>query len=105
MSDFEVLIAILVMMAASWLPRILPLLLVRRRIQNRFARSFLYYVPYAVLATMTIPAIFKSTSSLWSATAGFGVAVLLGLRGRSLLTVAVGASAAVFIVEQVIRLL
>lgn len=99
MNDRYVLIGILVMMGVSWLPRMIPLLLVRRKIKNRLIRSFLYYVPYAVLAAMTIPAIFLATRSVWSATAGLAAALLLGWRGRSLLIVACGASAAVLVVE------
>lgn len=99
MNDTYVLISILVMMAASILPRMLPLLLVRGRIQSRLIRSFLYYVPYAVLTAMTIPAIFTATRSHWSAAAGLAAALALGWRGRSLLLVALGAAAAVFAVE------
>ncbi len=104
MPDQALMGAILVMIAASWLPRMLPLALVRRRIENRLFRSFLFYVPYAVLAAMTIPAIFTSTGSVWSASAGLLTAVLLGWRGRALLTVALGASTAVFIVERLLEM-
>jgi branched-subunit amino acid transport protein len=99
MADPYTVAAILVMMAVSWLPRMIPLLLVRRRIQNRLVRSFLYYMPYAVLTAMTIPAIFHATRSVWSAAAGLLAAILLGWRGRSLLVVAIGAAAAVYLVE------
>lgn len=102
MPDAYLLTAILVMMAVSWLPRMLPLALVRKRIENPLFRSFLYYVPYAVLAAMTIPAIFSATASVWSATAGLAAALVLGWRGRSLLTVAIGASSAVFLVERLL---
>jgi branched-subunit amino acid transport protein len=37
---------------------------------------------YAVLAVMTVPAIFESTGSVFSATVGFAAAVLLGLPRR-----------------------
>ncbi len=99
MADPYVLAAILVMMAASWLPRMVPLLLVRRRIDNPFLRSFLYYVPYAVLTAMTVPAILYATRSLWSAAAGLLAALVLGWRGRSLMVVALGAAAAVYLAE------
>ena len=103
MPDRDLVWAILVMIAASWLPRMLPLALVRRRIENRLFRSFLYYVPYAVLAAMTIPAIFSATESVWSACAGLAAAIALGWRGRSLLTVALGASGAVFLAERILE--
>jgi len=102
MDDKAVLIAILVMMAASWLPRMLPLLLVRGKIKSRLLRSFLYYVPYAVLTAMTLPAILTATRSVWSALAGLAAALILGWRGRSLLIVALGAASAVFVVELIL---
>ncbi len=102
MNNQWVLGAILVMLAATWLPRMLPLLLVRRRIDNVLFRSFLHYVPFAVLAAMTIPAIFHSTARVESATVGLAAALFLGWRGRTLLTVALGASLAVFIVERLL---
>lgn len=105
MNDGYLLTAIIAMTAVTWLPRMLPLMLVRRRIENVFIRSFLYYVPYAVLAAMTIPAIFFATSSIWSALAGLIVALVLGWYRRSLLTVALGASVAVYIMERLLSLI
>jgi len=55
--------AIATMAVVTYIPRVLPLVLVRGRIQSTFVRSFLYYVPYAVLSGMTIPAIFSATST------------------------------------------
>ena len=105
MNDGYLLTAIIAMTAVTWLPRMLPLMLVRRRIENVFIRSFLFYVPYAVLAAMTIPAIFFATSSIWSALAGLVVALVLGWYRRSLLTVALGASVAVYIMERLLSLI
>ena len=48
---------ILVAALVSTLIRVIPLTLIRGKIQNPFLRSFLYYVPYATLAVMTFPAI------------------------------------------------
>ena len=103
MTDRYLFAAILTMAAVTYIPRSLPLILVRGKIENHFLRSFLYYVPYAVLASMTVPAIFQATDSIWSAAAGLLMAILLGLRGKSLLTVAIGAAATVWLVEQLIR--
>ena len=38
-------------------------LLVKKQINNRVIRSFLHYIPYAVLTAMTIPAIFFAASA------------------------------------------
>ncbi len=82
---------ILVMAGVTYLLRMLPLTLLRRKLNSRFLQSFLYYVPYAVLAAMTVPAVFESTGNVLCAAAGFVVAVLLACRGASLQKVAVAA--------------
>ena len=92
-----------VMASVTYLVRALPLVLVKKKIKNRFVLSFLHYVPYAVLSVMTVPAIFYATSTPASAAVGFVLAVLLAYFGRSLLTVALASSAAVFITETLIN--
>ena len=91
---------IAVMALVTYLIRMLPLALSRREITSPFIRSFLYYVPYACLAAMTFPAILSSTASVVSALAGFGVALIAAYKEKSLLTVALLACGAVFIVER-----
>lgn len=87
------------MAGITYLIRMLPLVLIKKKIKNRFLISFLYYIPYTVLAVMTVPAIFYATSSVVSACVGFGVAIALALWGKSLLTVAALSSVAVFCAE------
>lgn len=87
----------------TYLVRMVPLVLVKRKIQNRFIRSFLYYIPYAVLSVMTIPAIFYATSHVISAVAGFVVAAILAYKEKSLLTVAACACGTVFTAELILR--
>lgn len=100
MSDAGYLFAsVAVMAGVTYLIRMLPLAVFRRKIQNKFVLDFLYYVPYAVLSAMTIPAVFYSSNSLISAAAGFLVAAVLAFFERGLLTVAVCACAGVFLVE------
>ena len=91
-----------VMAGVTYLIRMLPLAAFRKKIQNKFVLDFLYYVPYAVLSAMTIPAVFYSSNGLISAAAGFLVAAVLAFFERGLLTVAVCACAGVFLVELVI---
>ena len=91
---------ILIMAIVTYLIRMIPLTLFHKKIQNPFVRSFLYYVPYACLTAMTIPAVFYATGNLYSALAGVAVAVLLAFYDRSLVTVAAGACSAVFIIER-----
>lgn len=96
---------ILVMAGVTYLIRMTPFVLFRRRITSRFFRSLLYYLPYCVLSAMTIPAVFASTGSLITAAAGLAVAILLALLRRSLLTVALGASAAAYLSGLLLTLL
>lgn len=96
---------LLTMAGVTYLVRMLPLVFFRKKIKSRFVRSFLYYVPYTVLAVMTVPAIFYSTGSLYSAMAGTAVAIVLAFFGRGLLTVAAGSSLTVLVVELILKYL
>jgi len=98
------LIYLLVSAGVTYLVRMVPLVLIKKKITNRFLRSFLYYIPYAVLAVMTIPAIFYATACLPSAIAGFAVAMILAYFEKGLLTVACSACGAVLVVELVMQI-
>ena len=52
---------IFLMFAVTYAVRILPLTLIRKPIENRFVKSFLFYVPYVTLAVMTFPAIIDAS--------------------------------------------
>lgn len=105
MIELRVLLAVSLMFLVTYLPRMIPFVFLRRKIRSRFLRSLLQYVPYAVLAAMTIPDIFTSTASLLSAALGFLTALFLSWRGKSLLTVALGAVAVVFVAERILAFL
>lgn len=94
-----------IMVISTYLIRVVPFVLIRHQIENRFIRSFLHYIPYAVLTAMTIPAIFTATASIISAIIGFVTAVLLALKGKSLTTVALVSCIAVYISELIISLI
>lgn len=96
---------LVVMAGVTYLIRMLPLTVFRKEIHSRFIKSFLYYVPYAVLGAMTFPDVLYSTGSLWTALAGLVVAVAMAWKGRSLLTVAIGACVAVAAAQGVMLLL
>lgn len=99
MSNGYIITGIVVMALTTYLIRMLPIAIFRKKITNRFVRSFLYYVPYAVLAAMTFPAIFSSTGTTVSAAAGCIAALVLAYCRKGLLTVAVGAAAVVFLFQ------
>ena len=101
MFDFvpNFLLYLLVMAGVTYLVRMLPLVLVRRKIENKFIRSFLYYVPYSVLSVMTVPAIFFSTGHIISAAFGAMVAAVLSYKKKSLIVVAAFAALTVLVTE------
>ena len=98
----NIYIYIFVMTAVTFLIRVLPLTLIRKKITNVTLRSFLYYVPYVTLAIMTFPAILDATGSMWSGLAALIVGVLLAYFGVSLFGVAVCSCVVVFIIELII---
>lgn len=99
----NIYVYILVMAGVTYLIRMLPLVLSKKEITSPFVKSFLFYVPYACLAAMTFPAILFSTASVISAAVGFGIALLAAYREKSLLTVALMACLAVFVMERILE--
>lgn len=89
----------LIMAVVTYLIRMLPLALIKRKITNKFFKSFLYYVPFVTLAVMTFPAILSETDSVWSALAAFLVAMIVAYAGGGLPIVATVACVVVFVVE------
>lgn len=94
----EILLYVLVMALTTYLVRMLPMTLFRKKIKSRFAKSFFYYIPYAVLAAMTIPAIFYSADGWLAALAGLLVAVILALLNQSLIVVSLAACLCAFLI-------
>ena len=86
-------IYLLIMFAVTYLVRVLPLVVFRKKITNRFVRSFLAYIPYA----MTFPAVFFAVDCIPAAAAGVIAAVIVAFKGGSLFTVAASASVVVYV--------
>ena len=93
----KTLIYIAVMAGVTYLIRMIPFALFTKKIESRFVRSFLMYIPYAVLSAMTIPEIFYSTGSCITAAAGTVLAVVLAYFNLPLIIVALAASAGAFV--------
>lgn len=92
-----VYVYILVMAGVTYLIRMIPFTFFRKKIKSVFVRSFLKYIPYAVLSAMTIPAIFESTGNKATALAGTAAALILSFFDMPLIVVALAASAAAYI--------
>lgn len=89
----RMLLCIALMAVITYLIRVLPITVFRKKISSVFIQSFLYYVPYAVLAALTFPAIFTATGDTVTSVAGTVVALVLAYFDRGLVVVAVGAVA------------
>lgn len=98
-------LAIAVMAGVTYLLRAAPLVVIRRRLTNRWLLSFLHYVPYVVLTAMTVPAIIFATSSVISGAAALLMAIVLARRGASLMLVALGAAFTVLLTEALLTLI
>ncbi|MBQ9766343.1 MAG: AzlD domain-containing protein [Lachnospiraceae bacterium] len=85
----RILIYILIMALVTYFIRMVPFVLIRKKIKSQYIRNFLYYIPYAVLGAMTIPEIFYSTGDRITAAVGFVVAAVLALMDKSLIIVAI----------------
>ena len=90
---------IFTMIFATWLIRVAPALIMKRPIQTRFFKSFLYYVPYVTLAVMTFPAIVEATQSPMAGAAAMIVCMAAAWYGAGLFSVALLGCLTVFILE------
>lgn len=94
-------IAVLLMALVTYIPRVLPIAIFRREIKSPFLKSFLYYIPFAVLASLTFPDILYSTGKLSTALCGTLTALFLAYKGKGLVVVALGAILTVFLAGMV----
>ncbi len=95
----NVYIYILIMALVTFAIRVLPLTLIRKKIQNRFLRSLLYYIPYVTLAVMTFPAIMDATRSPVAGAAALLLGVVLAWLGAGLFKVSAACCVLVLILE------
>lgn len=99
------ILALVMTAGLTYLIRLLPLLFVRRRIKNKFLKSFLYYVPYVVLSVMAFPAILLSTEHIAAGIAAALVCVFLAYMRRGLITCMIGSVTAALICELIYLLI
>ena len=97
MSTLYTLFAIAVMAIVTYIIRVLPLTVFRKKIKSRFINSFLYYIPYTVLAALTFPAIFEATGNIVVSVIATAVALILSYFNLGLVIVAIGAIITAFV--------
>ena len=101
----NVWIYILIMAGVTYLIRVIPLVLLRKPITNRFVRSFLYYVPYVTLSVMTFPAIIQATQSPLAGGAAMVVGIVTAWVSGNLIVLAGASCATVFVIEAILTLM
>ncbi len=98
----SIAIYILVMAWVTYLIRMIPFTVFRRKIKSNFIKSFLYYVPYTVLSAMTFPSIFYSTGEFYSALFGTVTALVLAFFKKPLIVVAILSAVVAFVTALII---
>ena len=82
--------------------RVLPLLVLRHPIKNRFLKSFFHYVPYVTLAVMTFPAIVHATDSTLAGAVALIAGIILAWIGANMITVSAACCVVVLVLELII---
>ena len=83
------IICIIIMILVTYILRALPICFINKKIENIYVKSFLFYVPYAVLASLTFPFIFYFIDNIWIALIGTTTAIILSLFNQKLIVVAI----------------
>lgn len=86
------------MAGITYIVRMLPLAIFKKKIKSTYIKSLLYYIPYAVLSAMTFPFILYSTGNIYAALFGTIVAITSAAFKLSLIIVAMLACIAVFVI-------
>ena len=93
MNVTQMLICLAIMAGITYLIRVLPITVLRKKITSVFIKSFLFYVPYAVLAALTFPAIFTATGNIVTSVVGTMIALIFAFFDLGLIVVDIGAVA------------
>lgn len=95
--ELYMVILVLVMAAVTYAIRAVPFVLFRKKIKSQYLLNVLFYVPYAVLAAMTFPAIFYCTGNIYTALIGTAVALAASFMKAPMLVAATLSSLSVFL--------
>lgn len=99
MSKLAYMFILLIAMAGiTYLIRMLPLAIFRKKIKSTYLKSVLYYLPFAVLSAMTFPYILYSTGNFYAALVAAAVALISAAFKLSLILVAILSCAAALII-------
>ncbi|MFY9217389.1 MAG: AzlD domain-containing protein [Tepidanaerobacteraceae bacterium] len=91
--------ALIVMALVTYMIRVLPIILIKGKLKSKFVKSFLYYMPYAVLGAMTFPGILYSTGNILASVIGGAFALFLAYHNQEMIKVAIGGILAAYICQ------
>ena len=80
----------------TYASRAIPTVMMNKQFESKFIQSFLDYVPFAVLTSMTFPAILYSTGNFFTGAFGMIIGITLAYLNRGLMTVATFSVLAVY---------
>ena len=103
MTDFWIYLAILA--GSTYLIRAIPFALMQKKIKNVYVKSFLHYIPYAVLSAMTLPAAIYATGNVISGVTGLIVGGFFAYKGKGLTLVAIISCVTALLTELLILLI
>lgn len=87
MNDFW--IYLLILAGSTYLIRAIPFALMQKKVTNVYVKSFLHYIPYAVISAMTLPAALYATGNIISGAAGLIVGGFFAYKNKGLTLVAI----------------
>lgn len=92
-----IIISLIIMFLAHFLPRAVPITLMNKKIESKFLKSFLFYVPYAVIASLTFPYVFYATGNIYISLIATVVAIGLSLLNVKMVLVALGSVTVIYL--------
>ena len=100
----EYFIYLLIIVGTTYLIRAIPFIAITKKIKNKYVTSFLYYIPYTVLAAMTFPTSLYITGHIISSVCGLVAAILVAIKSKNLTLVATVSCLTVLVIELILMI-
>lgn len=95
----KLLLIVAGMAAATYIPRMAPMVLLKDMKLPKFLKSFFEFIPFAALGALIFPGIFTSTGDIGSAVVGCLVSIILALFRLNIMIVVLGGILGVFLAQ------
>jgi len=95
--DYTLLLVVAGMALVTYIPRMLPMVLLQDIKLSPFLNRFLKFIPYAAIGALVFPGLLYSTGSTASALAGGLVSAILAFFRLNLMLVVLGGIAGVYL--------